>query len=465
MYGDDTTRSTFGSDVSVFDYDVVIWDPDRFLYDYPSYQTYMGLPLLSEDASVRFQADVKRRKTEFAQFVSSGRSLIVISRPEIAAYCATGEKKYSGTGRNQSATTMVTKGILQSAIPTEAITFLPARGQRISPAGDGPIQSLLRKYKDVFKYHAVLENAPGRAIATISGTDRVLGSITKVKSGGSLIVLPHVDLRDLTGSEDQTGTDEEEPEESDSDGYSENAPHFQADLLAAVETLAGTKTVSRPAWSHRFATAGQRDLQQAVVTRLREVEEAKASLALAQQAQDESEAQAQLFLGTGRALELEVKNVLELLGGEVAEPEPGRDDWRVTFPEGKAVVEVKGVSKSAAEKHAAQLEKWVSASYEETGELHKGLLIVNTWRETPLDSRKEPDFPEQMIGYSTTRNHALVTGLQLFVIRQQIEKFEVTAAEWRQRLLQTSGRLTGCDDWEKYLLQTSAEAEDHASAE
>ena len=432
----------------------------------------MGLPLLSEDASVRFQADVKRRRTEFAQFVSSGRSLIVISRPEIAAYCATGEKKYSGTGRNQSATTIVTKGILQSAIPTEAITFVPARGQRISPAGDGPIQSLLRKYKDVFKYDAVLENAPGRAIATISGTDRVLGSIVKVKSGGFLIVLPHVDLRDLAGSKDQNGADEDEPQEDedepehpDSDGYSENAPHFQTDLLAAVEALSGTKTASRPAWSHRFATAGQRDLQQAVVMRLREVEEAKASLALAQQAQDESEAQAQLFLGTGRGLELEVKNILELLGGEVTEPEPGRDDWRVTFPEGKAVVEVKGVSKSAAEKHAAQLEKWVSASYEETGELHKGLLIVNTWRETPLDSRKEPDFPEQMLGYSTSRNHALVTGLQLFVIRQQIENSEVTAAEWRQRLLQTSGRLTGCDDWEKYLLQTSAEAEDNANAE
>lgn len=63
----------------------------------------------------------------------------------------------------------------------------------------------------------------------------------------------------------------------------------------------------------------------------------------------------QLYLGSGRTLELQVKEVLELLGGKVTEPEPNRDDWRVDFNGQQAAVEIKGVSKSAAEKHAAQL--------------------------------------------------------------------------------------------------------------
>jgi hypothetical protein len=81
------------------------------------------------------------------------------------------------------------------------------------------------------------------------------------------------------------------------------------------------------------------------------------------------------------------------VGGTVTEPKPGREDWKVTFTEGNAVVEVRGVKGSAAERHAAQLEKWVAGGFEETGSAPKEILIVNTWRETPLVERTEPSFP------------------------------------------------------------------------
>lgn len=458
IYGDDSsaTRSTFSSDVSVFDYDVVIWDPKSSLTGYISYQTYMGLPRLSDDLSVRLKADIQRRHKEFEGFLNSGRTLIVLARPEVAAYCSTGEKQYSGTGRNRAATTIVGKAILQTAIPISGIEFTPARGDRIAPLGDGSLQALLRKYRDLFEYHAVIDSPGGKSLAVISGTDRAVGSIFTTESKGTLLLLPHIDLRkheDEEGDEDGDEDEEGDNDDDDSDEYLDIAPEFQQDLIAAVEGLAGTKTTSRPSWSRRFATTKQLALRAVVVRQQKSVERARDRLTTAKQAAEESEAQDQLFLGSGRALELEVRTALEVIGGEVHEPDPGRDDWRVTFPEGKAVVEVKGVSKSAAEKHAAQLEKWVSASYEETGILHKGILVVNTWRDTPLDLRTQVDFPEQMIGYSTSRNHTLVTGLQLFIIRQQIEVGEATAEEWRTRLMGTNGQISGCEDWAKYLAE------------
>lgn len=459
VYGDDATRASFGSDVSAFDYDAVIWDPGSHLGDYHAYQTYMGLPLLTDDSSVRFQADIKRRRAEFLEFLNSGRTLIVIARPELAAYCHTGEVTYSGTGRNAVPKKTVTKLAIQTAIPASGLSFVPARGERIQGLGEGPLQSLIRKYISAFTYRAVITGGPGKPIASVSGTDRVVATLITMQSGGALILLPHIELRDLTKIEDQPERGETADDDDESDDYIENAPNFQVDLLAGVEALNGIKTLSRPAWSHRFATAGQLKLREEVLESQKAVEEARSKLAIAQQLADQGEAQDQLFLGTGRALELEVRNVLEMLGGEVHEPEPGRDDWRVTFPEGKAVVEVKGVGKSAAEKHAAQLEKWVSASYEETGELHKGVLIVNTWRDMPLDERTQPDFPEQMIGYSTSRNHTLLTGLQLFVMWQRIENGEVSAEECRKLLFETCGPMQGCEDWEKYLLQVSPQAE------
>jgi len=189
------------------------------------------------------------------------------------------------------------------------------------------------------------------------------------------------------------------------------------------------------------------------------VERARAALTVAQQAVDQSEAADQLYLGTGRALELQVKEVLELLGGTVTEPEPGRDDWRVQFPEGQAVVEVKGVTKSAAEKHAAQLEKWVANHFEETAEQAKGLLVVNAWRELPLDERVEDAFPDQMLRYSTARQHCLMTGLQLFVIREEIALGVSDPADWRSKIMATAGVLNGASEWQEYIQKDDAHEE------
>jgi len=78
-----------------------------------------------------------------------------------------------------------------------------------------------------------------------------------------------------------------------------------------------------------------------------------------------------------------------------------------------AVVEVKGIIGSAAEKHAAQLEKWVSEYYASSGKKPKGILVVNAFRNIPLQNRDETVFPDQMLPYCEHREHCLLTGLQL----------------------------------------------------
>jgi hypothetical protein len=179
-------------------------------------------------------------------------------------------------------------------------------------------------------------------------------------------------------------------------------------------------------------------------------------LAQLHQRREESEARDQLFLGYGRALEVQVRDVLELLGGTITEPPPGRDDWRVEFPEGKAVLEIKGVTKSAAERHAAQLEKWVASAYEESGEMPKGILVVNTWREKPLRERTEEDFPAQMVPYSKGRGHCLISGLQMFVIRAEVEANPDKAESWRKVLLKTKGPVTKAKNWQSVIQESVA---------
>ena len=150
---------------------------------------------------------------------------------------------------------------------------------------------------------------------------------------------------------------------------------------------------------------------------------------------------------------------MEHLGGAVDEPLRGRDDWIVRFPEGTAVMEVKGVRHSAAERDAAQLEKWVSQRLLDTGVVAKGILAVNAWRDLPLDQRTKPAFPDQMRPYSVDRKHCLVTGIQLLgillTIRSQAQKLAC-----RKMLLSTSGVVKGLDDWGSYLEHESVSDRD-----
>jgi hypothetical protein len=447
--GDETTRSDFSSDTSVFDYDVVIWDPRDGLSHYMRYgvSTFRSLPSLSGSGSVQIQADVVRRNNEFVDFINLGRVLVAIARPPQECYVDTGQREHSGTGRSRVTTRIMDKLDLLSALPITEPKFSPAAGSRINFEGDGPLVRLLHKYKNYLGYEAVISDPPGSVLARVAGTDRVVGFAQRSEVGGHLIVLPAVNFR-AEGDEDG----ETDPEDSES--WLPAAHDFQVDLLAAIEQLSGTKTFSRPAWVELYATADQQRLRTEIVKQQKRVENARAKLTRLQQEREVAEGRDQLFLGTGRALELEVRSVLELLGGIVTEPEPGRDDWKASFPEGDAVVEVKGVSKSAAEKHAAQLEKWVAGALEETGKSPKGILIVNTWREIPLSERPDEDFPQQMLPYCQGRGHCLVTGLQLFVMRALVEKDANQAEYWRRKLLETVGPVAGCDDWRSIMQET-----------
>jgi len=128
-------------------------------------------------------------------------------------------------------------------------------------------------------------------------------------------------------------------------------------------------------------------------------------------------------------------------------------------PEKVAVVEIKGVDrKSAAESHARQLEQWVSA-YDAAHEdvKAKGILIVNTFKDTPLRDRTEVSFPTQMRPYSEAREHCLMTGLQLLGIYLDYKDNEVKKQEMIERIFATKGIFSEYQNWTDFLIDENAE--------
>lgn len=443
LFGDgDDTASHFDSDVSAFDYDVVIWDPADSLKNYHQYDTFRGAPALSDNESARFKADVKRRKAEFADYVNSGRHLIVIARPSQVFYVATGEVRTSGTGRNAARTRMLDSLDITSAIPHSDAGFTRASGNRITTFGSGPVQDHIKRFTKQLRYSTTISSPPGDALATVTGTDKVVAASLRTESGGSLTLLPPTVFE---GTWDDDGESREWPDD---------AVSYQESLLLAVTSANEAGEIERPAWAERYATQKQQDASVSIAKQEQLIERARKKLSTLHLTKNKLDMRDQLYLGTGRVLELQVKEVLEMLGGAVSEPEANRDDWRVDFDGTLAAVEIKGVSKSAAEKHAAQLEKWVAGAFADTEVQHKGILIVNAWREMPLDARTEDSFPAQMIPYSTSRNHVLITGLELFIIAAEIEADPERAGFWRKAILETNGRLEEVPDWRGFIQET-----------
>lgn len=57
------------------------------------------------------------------------------------------------------------------------------------------------------------------------------------------------------------------------------------------------------------------------------------------------------------------------------------------------------------------------------------------------------------------RGHCLVTGLQLFVIRSEVTADPDAAKKWREKLLNTKGKITGVKRWTSVLILEAKEVD------
>ncbi len=140
------------------------------------------------------------------------------------------------------------------------------------------------------------------------------------------------------------------------------------------------------------------------------------------------------------------------MGFSLLETEENRDDIIACYKSRELVVEIKGVKKSAAEKHTAQLEKWASLFYEKNGREPKAMLIVNGYSEIPVFSRGEDIFPNQMLDYCIKKGICLVSTIQLLCLFIDLKNDSENIDEKINDLLNTSGIYSRYKDIEKYLV-------------
>jgi CRISPR/Cas system-associated exonuclease Cas4 (RecB family) len=227
---------------------------------------------------------------------------------------------------------------------------------------------------------------------------------------------------------------------------------FLKDLVSAVKNIREFNSyMPLPDWASNYYLPHEEAIDKDIKRIENQIKSLNAQLEEKNSAVNQLVIKKKLFTATGSELEKEVEGLFREIGFEILAVEDNRDDLIVRYNEQVAVVEIKGVANSAAEKHAAQLEKWTASYIEKNGVIPKGILLVNTYKEQPLINRADKSFPDQMLKYSTQREHCLITTLQLLGLYFEIQNFPDKKDELINSLFETVGTYTEFNNWQEFI--------------
>jgi len=328
-------ESTFRSGDSLFDFDVILWEPDSLIWEYSMEENnYRGCINLDDNDSVRLVEDIKRVKTEMAEMLKLGRTIIIFTPEPEKYYIDTGKREYSGTGRNRKTTRIVDDVDLTDFLPIGNIKTIKASGFQVEFRGKEPFDLFWRVNNEYLSYRAYFEKPIGIPLFYIKGTQKIIGSFINIEKG-NLIFIPNF-LIDY--------------ELDENEDFAQIGNKFIDSIIELVNNLNKSTGDFKPStWCSNYLLPGElkekdklKKLENILSILKTKISDQKNSIA-------ELEEYKILFSGDGRALEIEVGRIFSELGFEVGEGLPGRNDLILKYGENIAVVEVKGVSKSAGE--------------------------------------------------------------------------------------------------------------------
>jgi hypothetical protein len=270
----DTKYEDFRSRVSLLDWDIVLFRPTISAFWGTYVEHYQGKPSLDDSASFQLKEACEHWRREIKQAVETGKTVIVYLAPVEEVYIDTGERRYSGTGRNQKTTRIVTPYTNYAALPVE-LKPVNATGTAMKLAALGAefLAPYWAEFSAVSEYKVLLSADSLRACITTKNGDRIVGTVVRSKtSSGCLVLVPDIDFYPASFFKQQ----------GDKRVWSQPAQQFAAKLVSNVVALdkalhASAEVTPEPDWasSQDFVLGPERALRSALLEAERHVEEAQ----------------------------------------------------------------------------------------------------------------------------------------------------------------------------------------------
>lgn len=419
-------ETDFSSSVSLLDYDAVVIDTSFIIMNYKesSSSPYQNYRLLNEYDSNQIIEDYNRIREQIVEMLRRGKNIYVLMGNNEGCYIYTGEKQFDGTGKNARRTNIVREFDTYSFLPID-IKATHVYGERIASCCHSPYSEFFRKTGKCSHYAAYYSVAgQPNVLAKIYESEKIVSSVSEYENG-KIILLPHPYYED---------------DYTDSNYWHEYGKLYLDSLFELNDALRlPDDAFALPQWTDQLTILDEDISIKNREEIKREIKKLEKQLESQNNYISELQKHKGLITLSGTPLETIVQETLSDIGFSLLAAERGRSDLIAKYEDIYIVAEIKGVSKSAAEKHAAQLEKWASQFIEERDCVPKPILIVNGFCDLPLWDRTESVFPNQMVKYSTSRNHVLLSTQQLLCLWIDIKSNPTARNSLVAELLSTIG--------------------------
>jgi hypothetical protein len=439
----DTQYESFRSKSSLLDWDIVLFKPE--IDDFIGYdENFQGKPSLSDSASFQLKESCEHWRREIKQAVEAGKTVIVFLLSLEEVYVDTGERSYSGTGRNQRTTRHITEYNNYRAIPA-TLSPVTATGSsmKLLVRNADVLAPYWAEFESVSQYVVILNDPKVPACLVTRSGDKPVGALYRSKSSvGTLLLLPDIDLEPDNFYKEKGGVQTWTP------AGKQFAGRMVSAVVALDKSLRNTAEVTpEPVWAAepRFELGAETTLRVQLLEAERKVEEAQKHKERVVEELRSAGAYRGLLFEKGKPLENVIIKALRLFGFAAAPFKDPDSEFDVVFEsaEGRLIGEAEG-----KDNKAVNIEKLRQLSMNIHEDLQresvnapaKPVLFGNGFRLQPLSERADP-FTEKCHSAAATSSTALVFTPDLFgPVQYLISNPDAEyARSCRQTLLSSTG--------------------------
>ncbi len=412
----DAQYARFDSKMSLLDWDIILFKP--LISDFSGYgEFYKGKRSLSDSLSFHLKECCAHWRREIKQAVETGKTVLVYLPALDEVFVDTGERSYSGTGRNQRTTRHVAEYSNYQTIPAE-LTPVTATGSsmKLSAKGAELLAPYWAEFENVSQYHVILTNPKVPACVVTRTGDKTVGAIYRSKaSAGSLLLLPDIEFC----------ADGFVKAKGEKQTWTPAATQFAGRMISTIVALdkalrASGEVTPEPTWAtdQQFALPAESALRVQLLEAEREVEEAQKRKERLSEELVAAGGLRSLLFEKGKPLEAAIIEALRLLGFKAEPFKESDSEFDVVFEssEGRLIGEAEGKdSKAVNIDKLRQLSMNIHEDFqrESVSVPAKAVLFGNGFRLQPLQERGDP-FTEKCHSAAATSSTALVFTPDLF---------------------------------------------------
>ena len=433
----------YNSSQSLLDADIVVFEPDFSCYKVES--IYRGKKYFDESTSFLLKEHTEHWCSEISTALKEGKTVFVFMGQYSEIFVHTGEKKFSGTGKNIRTTEMVSPYNNYKFLPIVIPALIPKEGSKITFGGNSLFAMFWSEFEKHIKYECYLDEEINTPLFFTKTGKKPVGGLFR-QGKGNLVLLPPIRYSE----EEFTEYNEEEDEiwTKEAIGFGKRLVQILLDIDSALRSSA--EASPPPDWTKesKYRLKSETELTGKINTiseKIGKLEQEKNTLSNTLQKEKKLK---DLLFEKGKPLEDAVIEALKILGYEAENYDDGNLelDQVIIGPDSERYIgETEGKDKSSVNiEKFRQLESNIQEDLqrEDITDPATGILFGNGFRITHPEKRAE-QFTKKCIANADRSNTILVKTSDLFKVAKYIRESNDTnfAEKCRKKISGSKGKI------------------------